>query len=80
MEYTTPHQLMACLKHLLEASGNANLMTQPLMEILCENALGNYRMMMNLSGELLDEACKRGCTQLDEKLYFEIFTPHKEKK
>jgi len=80
MEYATPEQLMACLQHVLETSGNATLMSKPLMETVCENALGNYRMMMNLSAELLDEASKRGYSQLDEKLYFETFPFNKKKK
>jgi type II secretory pathway predicted ATPase ExeA len=80
MEYASPQQLMECLNHLLSTSGNTQLMTKPLMETICDNALGNYRIMTNLSSQLLDEATKHEYSHLDEKLYFEVFTPQQKKK
>ena len=34
---------------------------------------GNYRVLTNMAAELLAAAVQRECTQLDEKLYLEVF-------
>jgi len=73
MEHATSQQLMDCLNYLLEKAGNPMLMSEGLMNTLCDNSVGNYRIMTSLANELLEEACKQKCTQLDEKLYFEVF-------
>lgn len=73
MEHTTSQQLFDCLSHLLEKAGNPLLMSDGLMQTLCDHSLGNYRIMTTLANELLEEACKQKRTQLDEKLYFEVF-------
>jgi len=73
MEYATREELLACLEHLLETAGNRKLMTPELMHTLCDHALGNYRMMTTLAAELLAAAAQREATQLDEKLYLEVF-------
>lgn len=75
IEHATSEQLFDCLSHLLEKAGNSLLMTEVLMQTLCDHSLGNYRIMTTLANELLEEACKQKCTQLDEKLYFEVFHP-----
>lgn len=75
MENTTSEQLFHCLSHLLEKSGNSQLMTENLMHTICDHSLGNYRVMNTLSNELLEDACRRKLKQLDEKLYFEVFDP-----
>ncbi|WP_455289022.1 hypothetical protein [Cupriavidus necator] len=49
-------------------------MTVPLRQTLCEHAAGNYRILMNLAGELLAQAAQRELPQIDEKLYLEIYT------
>lgn len=66
--------LRAALKHLISAAGNPALMTPDLINTLSEHALGNYRVLMTLSGELLSAAAERELPQLDEKLYFEVFS------
>jgi hypothetical protein len=48
-------------------------MTGELMHALVDHALGNYRVLMNISGDLLMAAAEREVSQLDEKLYFEVF-------
>ena len=58
---------------LLEKVGNPLLMSDGLMQTLCDHSLGNFRIMTTLANELLEEACKQKRTQLDEKLYFEVF-------
>ena len=66
--------LRAALKHLISAAGNPALMTPDLIATLSEHALGNYRVLTTLSGELLSAAAERELPQLDEKLYFEVFS------
>jgi type II secretory pathway predicted ATPase ExeA len=59
-------ELLAHLKHLLATAGNASLMTPPLLDTLCEHALGNLRVLVNLGAELLAVAAQRDLPQLDE--------------
>ncbi|MEN8180845.1 MAG: AAA family ATPase [Pseudomonadota bacterium] len=73
MEYADRNELMACLKHLLATAGNASLMTPELMQTLCDHAVGNYRVLTGMAAELLASAAQREITQLDEKLYLEVF-------
>ncbi len=73
LEYASREELMACLKHLLHSAGNASLMTPELCQTLCDHAVGNYRVLTTIAGELLDTAAQRELTQLDEKLYLELF-------
>ena len=75
MEYADRNELMACLKHLLSTAGNASLMTTELMRALCDHAVGNYRVLTSMAAELLATAAQRELTQLDEKLYLEVFEP-----
>lgn len=73
LEYASRDELLACLRHLLATAGNASLMTPELMNTLCDHALGNYRVMTTMAAELLATAAQRESTQLDEKLYLEVF-------
>ena len=73
LEYAGREELMACLKHLLNSAGNASLMTPELCQTLCDHAVGNYRVLTTMAGELLATAAQRDLTQLDEKLYLELF-------
>jgi len=73
MEYATSEELLACLKHLVSAAGNARLMTPELMTTLCEHAVGNYRVLTTMASELLAAAAHQECPRLDEKLYLEVF-------
>lgn len=80
LEYASREELLACLRHLLGAAGNPKLMTPELMATLCDHAAGNYRVLTTLGAELLAAAAQRECTQLDEKLYLEVFAaPQKPK-
>ena len=74
MDYVPPKELLACLCHLLTAAGNPRLMTKELMSTLCEHAAGNYRVLTTMAAELLAVAAQKECTQLDEKLYFKVFS------
>jgi type II secretory pathway predicted ATPase ExeA len=73
LEYASRDELLACLDHLLEAAGNANLMSVELKSTLCDHAAGNYRVLMNLADELLSIAADKELERLDEKLYLETF-------
>jgi hypothetical protein len=71
LEYASRDELLACLDHLLDAAGNPSLMTTELKATLADHAAGNYRVLMNLSDELLTLALNRELPRLDEKLYLE---------
>lgn len=73
-EPASPSLLADCLRHLLRQAGNPNLLTAPLLDTLCEHALGNYRVLTHLCNELLAVAVQREARQLDEKLYLEVFS------
>ena len=73
MEHASSQQLLDCLNHLLEKAGNPTLMSEELMNTICDHSVGNYRIMTTLANELLEEACRQKITHLDEKLYFKVF-------
>ena len=72
-EYASAEQLLQSLTHLVAAAGNSSLMCQELMKTLCDHAMGNYRALCTMAGELLATAAQQEKMQLDEKLYFECF-------
>jgi general secretion pathway protein A len=72
-EYATVEQLFNCLLHLVTSAGNSGLMSHELMQTVREHAMGNYRVLCVMSGELLAKAAQQERAQLDEKLYFECF-------
>ena len=74
-EALPPQQLLACLTHLLKGAGNPKLMSLPLLQTLCEHAAGNLRLLMNMANDLLAAAAQQERDVLDEKLYFEVFSP-----
>lgn len=75
LDVAEPDELRETLLHLLESAGNSALMTPELITTLSEHALGNFRVLTTLSGELLAAAAHSEQPQLDEKLYFDVFTP-----
>jgi type II secretory pathway predicted ATPase ExeA len=79
MEYASRDELVNCLNHLLHSAGNAHLMTTELAATLCDHAVGNYRVLTGMASELLATAAQRELTQLDEKLFLELYgaTPSK---
>lgn len=74
-EAATPKELHDCLQHMLDQAGNPHLMTAGLMSTLCEHALGNYRVLANMGAELLAAGARAEVSQLDEKLFLEVFGP-----
>ena len=78
LEPAAPEELIDCLRHILAAAGNAQLMTPTLVTTLAEHAAGNYRSLMDMAYDLLVAAAEKDARQLDEKLFFEVFaTPPK---
>jgi general secretion pathway protein A len=75
LEYASRDELRACLDHLLDTAGHPTLLTAELKTTLAEHALGNYRVLTTMAGELLAVAAQRELAQLDEKLYLEVFAP-----
>lgn len=73
LDYASRDELLACLDHLLTAAGNPSLMTTELRVTLADHAAGNYRVLMNLSDELLAIAADRELPRLDEKLFLDVF-------
>ena len=73
MEYASRDELTDCLNHLLTSAGNAHLMTPELATTLCDHAVGNYRVLTGMAAELLATAAQRELTQLDEKLFLELY-------
>jgi general secretion pathway protein A len=80
LDYASRDELLACLDHLLETAGNPTLMTTELKATLADHAAGNYRVLMNLSDELLTNALDRDLPRLDEKLFLETFSQPAPKK
>ncbi len=74
LQPASPEELREVLKHLIGAAGNSALMSKELIGTLCEHALGNYRVLMTLCAELLAAAAQKELPQIDEKLYFEVFS------
>jgi len=74
-EHASRDELLASLNHLLDSAGNASLMTPELRHTLCDHAAGNYRILTTLAAELLAAGAQREVSQLDEKLYLEVFGP-----
>jgi general secretion pathway protein A len=70
-------ELRAVLTQLLSVAGNPALLTSELIATLCEHALGNYRVLMTLCGELLSAAAQRDLPQIDEKLFLEYYALQK---
>jgi len=73
--YRTPKQLADWLAHVLAQAGQPRLMTDELVTTLTEHAAGNLRVLANLAQELLATAAHRELSQIDQKLYLELFTP-----
>lgn len=76
LEPVSREELLACLKHTLSQAGAPTLMTEELQAALCDHAAGNYRTLMTQADELLTAAVQCEAPRLDEKLFFEVFSPN----
>ncbi len=79
LERASPQELADVLRHVCATAGNARLMTPELVATLAEHAAGNLRILHGLAADLLAAGAQREVTQLDEKLYLEVFAPPTEK-
>jgi type II secretory pathway predicted ATPase ExeA len=75
LDRATPDELEQCLRHAMTKAGAPKLMTAELVTTLCEHAAGNYRALMTMANDLLAAGAQREAKQLDEKLFFETYTP-----
>lgn len=73
LEAAPREALLECLAHLTRAAGNPTLFTKPLANTLAEHAMGNYRVLTNMAAELLAHAAREERTELDEKLFLDVF-------
>jgi general secretion pathway protein A len=73
LDYLSPKELLEWLHHVLAHAGQPHLITSEVMTTLAEHAAGNLRVLANLANELLVVAARREISQIDQKLYFEVF-------
>lgn len=78
LDRATPEELEACLRHCMTKAGANKLMTTELVATLCEHAAGNYRALMTMANDLLVTGAQREVKHLDEKLFFDSYTPTNE--
>jgi general secretion pathway protein A len=75
LDRATPDELEQCLRHCMTKAGAGKLMTSELVTTLCEHAAGNYRTLMTMANDLLVTGAEREVKQLDEKIFFDTYTP-----
>ena len=68
-----PRDLLDFLTHALAKAGNPSLITPDLAKTLAEHAAGNYRVLVTMGAQLLDEALRQNASQVDDKIFFELF-------
>jgi type II secretory pathway predicted ATPase ExeA len=66
--------LIDYMNHAMEQAGAAHLMTKGLKQTLVEHCAGNLRILNCMSAELLITAAQKELPQLDEKLFFDLFS------
>ena len=72
-----PKTLLEIIEHNLKHAGAEHLMNQDLKQTLAEHAAGNLRVLNTMAADLLTAAAEKQLRQLDEKLFFEVFSPHR---
>lgn len=70
----SPEQLEDYLTFALTQAGHPQLMTPELTRTLCTHALNNLRVLNHMAAELLSAAAQKNLPNLDESLFFELFT------
>jgi type II secretory pathway predicted ATPase ExeA len=74
----TPDELQTCLRYSLTQAGAPTLMNKQLISTLADHAAGNARSLMIMADELLSLAAERDASQIDEGMFFELYTPQPE--
>lgn len=75
LDVASRDDLANALRHALDKAGNPRLMTPGLVDTLVDHAGGNHRTLMAHAHELLLAGAQRERPQLDEQLFFDLFTP-----
>ncbi len=75
LDAASREDLAQCLRHALDKAGNPRLVTPGLLDTLVDHAGGNHRTLMAHAHELLLAGAEREAKQLDEQLFFDLFTP-----
>jgi type II secretory pathway predicted ATPase ExeA len=66
--------LLRFLEHSLIQAGAPHLMTRSLMDTLAAHCSGNLRLLSTMAAELLHRAAEKEMAQLDEGLFFDVFS------
>ena len=74
-DHASPEQLLETLTHLLNEAGNPTMMSESVQKALVEHAIGNYRVLSNMANDLLVSGARKDISQIDDKLFFEVFNP-----
>jgi general secretion pathway protein A len=74
MEPYSKELLLGYLEHCLTQAGAPHLMSNQLRKTLVDHSGGNLRVFTTLATELLERAAEKNLTQMDEKLYLEVFS------
>ncbi len=74
LEPYTREGLLDYMEHSLNQAGAPQLMTQPLITALVDHCGGNLRVLTNMAAELLAVGLRKELSQLDEKLFIEVFS------
>jgi type II secretory pathway predicted ATPase ExeA len=69
-----PEDLIDFLDHALVQAGASHLMSQQLKQTLVDHAAGNLRLLNTMAAELLATAAEKELSQLDEKLFLNVFS------
>ena len=72
-----PKTLLEFLEHNLKHAGAEHLMTKDLKQTLADHAAGNLRVLNTMASDLLAAAAEKELPQLNEQLYFEVFSPNR---
>jgi len=70
----TSDDLLDYMGHCLNQAGAPHLMTKTLIKTLVDHCAGNLRVLNNMAAELLASGIEKELSQLDEKLFIEVFS------
>lgn len=72
-EHYNKEKFAEILKAIIRSAGNSALMTDDLIVTLAEKSMGNYRAMIQMANSILSEGIRLETSQLDLKLFFQLF-------
>jgi general secretion pathway protein A len=64
----------------MEQAGAAHLMTDELIDTLVDHCAGNPRVLNSMAAELLDLGGRKELSQLDGKLFLEVYSRNQRKR